>query len=78
MRPADWTYFSNLDYLILTSLARLPEDPHRNCTRIKTTLGDALNQGGNVLFPVNSNGYVFDLLEVIIGAFEEVFLILKA
>jgi hypothetical protein len=73
MRPANWIHFRNLDYLALTSLARFSDtDPYQNCRMIGTTMCDALRNGGNVLFPINPIGYIFDLLEVIFGAIEEV------
>lgn len=76
MRPSEWTTFKNLDYLILTSLTRaIDTDPYKTCGIIRSTMANALNKGGNVLFPVNPIGHIFDLLEVIFGALDEVCLI---
>jgi hypothetical protein len=73
MRPCDWNSFKDLDYLIFTSIARsVDTDPHKYCGLIRSAMADALKNGGNVLFPVNSIGYIYDLLEVIFGALEEV------
>jgi hypothetical protein len=72
MRPCDWQPFRDLDYLALTSLTLAPDpDPYKVCNIIKSTMADALKKGGNVLFPVNPIGYLFDLLEVVLGAIEE-------
>jgi hypothetical protein len=73
MRACDWLPFRDLDYLALTSLTFLPDpDPYKICNFIKSTLAEALKKGGNVLFPINPVGYLFDLLEVVFGAIEEV------
>lgn len=73
MRQLDFTAFHNLDFLVLTSITLLPDaDPYKNSTSISDTIADALNKGGNVLFPVNPVGYTFDLLEIIFGSLDQV------
>lgn len=73
MRPCDWLPFRNLDYLALSSLTlSIDPDPYKMCNLIKIAMASALKKGGNVLFPINPVGYLFDLLEVVMGALEEV------
>lgn len=73
VKQVHWTAFRNLDSLLLTSLSRFPNpDPAYNCHRLTHTMVETLKRNGNVLFPVNPVGHVFDLLEVIFTGLEQV------
>ncbi|KAI6181195.1 Beta-Casp domain-containing protein [Aphelenchoides besseyi] len=70
-RNSYWKNFHALDSMIITSLSRFPDvDPSIPCRKICSTLIETLKKGGNVLFPVNPVGPIYDLVEIIFGAMD--------
>ncbi|CAD5220466.1 unnamed protein product [Bursaphelenchus okinawaensis] len=71
VKPAHWIPFKMIDNLIVTSISRFANsDPKANVQRLAYTMVETLKAGGNVLFPVNPVGNVFDILEVVISAMD--------
>ncbi|KAI6218686.1 Beta-Casp domain-containing protein [Aphelenchoides fujianensis] len=69
MKNPHWKPLRNLDSLLLTSLSRTPNvDPMHHCHLIGSVVVNTLRKGGNVLFPINPVGCVFDLIETICSA----------
>jgi len=65
-------HFAKLDSLILTNLREIDADPNLMIADMCATAVDTLCAGGNILFPMQPIGSIYDIIESLIGRMDQV------